>query len=110
LCYDINKYIRVGFEISPRITFTDYLDDVSNQYPDFDQLKNEKGQMAVNLSYKANLLQGGIEPEDLVNFGRGNSKDNDWYVFSSFTFSVLFDPVYEKIKKKNFNGARKCTF
>lgn len=110
LCYDINRYIRVGFEISPRITFTDYLDDVSTEYPDFEKLLKERGQMAVNLSYKGDLLPGGIEPEEIINLGRGNSKDNDWYVFTSFTFSVLFDPVYENIKRKTFNGARKCTF
>ncbi|MFZ1703598.1 MAG: DUF6089 family protein [Saprospiraceae bacterium] len=110
LCYDINQYIRVGLDISPRITFTDYLDDVSTDYPDFDQLGRSRGQMAVNLSYKGNLLPGGYAPEDIPTVGRGNPKDNDWYIFTSFSLAILFDPVYENIKRKTFNGARKCRF
>lgn len=110
LCYDANQYFRIGVDLSPRITFTDYLDDVSDQYPDFDLLAAQRGQMAVNLSYKGNLLPGGVQPTDLPKIGRGNPADNDWYIFSSITVSLLFDPVVERIKRKTFNGARNCPY
>lgn len=110
LSYDLNEYFRVSLDVTPRITFTDYLDDVSTDYPDFNVLKAEKGDMAVNLSYKGNLLPNGIKPEDLLTEGRGNSKDNDWYIFSSVSVSLLFDPVLERKKRKSLNGARKCVF
>ena len=110
LAYDLNQYFRVGFDVSPRITFTDYLDDVSRDYPDFALLEQEKGPMAVNLSYKGNLIPGGLSPDKLTTVGRGNSGDNDWYIFSSVSISVVFDPVVERIKRRTFNGARKCTF
>lgn len=110
LCYDINEYIRVGVDLSPRITFTDYLDDVSTYYPDFEKLGSVRGQRAVDLAYKGNLLPGGKPADQLSGIGRGNPGDNDWYIFSSFTVSIIFDPVKEKIKKKTFNGARKCPY
>ncbi len=110
LSYDLNEYFRVSLDVTPRITFTDYLDDVSTDYPDFDMLRAEKGEMAVNLSYKGNLLPNGIKLEELTTKGRGNSKDNDWYIFSSISVSVLFDPILERKKRKSLNGARKCVF
>lgn len=108
--YSINDYFNISLDITPRITFTDYLDDVSADYPDFELLRQYKGDLAVALSYKGNLLEDGLPPEMVAMSGRGNSKDNDWYFITSIGIQFVFDPRYELKKKRTFNGARKCAF
>ena len=111
LKYYINEKWVFAFEISPRITFTDYLDDVSGKYPDLDLSRNAKGAISSAMSYRSNLLPGFIPPkEPVTGFGRGNSKDNDWYIFNSFTIAYKFDPYTWYKKRKSFRYGRKCSF
>jgi hypothetical protein len=111
LKYYFNDGLYLGFEISPRITFTDFLDDVSGNYPDMDILRSFKGEMATQLSYRGDQLPGGggeaFTPE---NIGRGNPKDNDWYIFNTFVVGYKFDPVKAIKRRKSFSKGRKCNF
>ncbi len=111
--YYINDNFFVGIDISPRITFTDYLDDVSGSYPDLELLRNFKGPIAAELSYQGDKFPegGGVpfDPEQSVN-GRGNPKDNDWYIFNSFTVGYAFNLKEYFKRRRSFKLGRKCNF
>jgi len=80
--WDINVDWSFNVELSIHSSQTDYLDDVSGVYPNFNQLRTVRGPTAVALSDRS--IGGGIgEP----NRQRGNSRNNDTYVF--FGISVL---------------------
>ncbi len=81
--------VGVGIEVGARRTYTDYLDDVSTVYPDLLKLLAAKGPVAVALSDRSLF-----HSDSTVTFPkysgkqRGNSKDNDWYVFAGVTIFV----------------------
>lgn len=108
--YHVNENLYFGFEISPRITFTDYLDDVSSDYPDFDILRQYKGDLAVQLSYQGDKKPEGTPITELKSKSRGNSKDNDWYIFNSFVVGFKINPVDYMKRKRSFKDGRKCNF
>ncbi|MEL6649370.1 MAG: hypothetical protein AAFQ87_01060 [Bacteroidota bacterium] len=74
-----------GFaELSYHKTFTDYLDDVSNRYPDLTAL-GEQNEIARQLSKRA-FDPNGTGPQ------RGNPGANDAYVFVKLGLTYYFDP------------------
>lgn len=77
--------ISFGIELGFRPTFTDYLDDVSNTYPDKSALlQTENGVIAADLSDRRDEL--GLEPATAGSL-RGNPNNNDWYGFLMITIS-----------------------
>lgn len=86
----IGKTLMVTPEIGFRYTNSDYIDDVSKSYINLDTLKQYKGQLARDMSFRGNTL-----PEwDKVYKGEGNQrgdvKANDWYWFGNITVTVFF--------------------
>jgi len=84
----LGEKARLGFEMGFRKTFTDYLDDVSGQYPDVESLKNEN-EMAGIFSYRA----GEITDEEMPNpmgHQRGTRAGNDTYGFGGVSLSFVF--------------------
>jgi hypothetical protein len=72
------KFVGINFEWGVRKTFTDYLDDVSGNYPDPYLLMSEKGPVAVGLSDKSlTQVKGGDAGRQ-----RGDSFTKDWYYFA----------------------------
>ena len=71
-------------EVGFRKTFTDYFDDVSDQYPDLESLAAQNP-LAAKLS----------DPGGIANAvdRRGSAARDDWYIFSHVTLSHLFMPV-----------------
>jgi hypothetical protein len=74
--WDINYNYSINIELSTRLLFTDYLDDVSTVYPDKTLLLAKRGQTAVELSDRS-LIDG----LGAANRQRGDSKGNDSYTF-----------------------------
>ncbi|MEL6635537.1 MAG: DUF6089 family protein [Bacteroidota bacterium] len=77
-----NDFVNIGIELGARKTFTDYLDDVGNTYPDIVALA-EVNPTAAAFSYRgdprrASRKEGGP---------RGNPEFQDWYFFTGLTFS-----------------------
>lgn len=108
LKYTFNDELVIAFEVSPRWTFTDYLDDVSTEYPDLQLLGQERGDIAVNLSYRSEKpLDAGTS---LYKVGRGNSGENDWYVITALSVAYRFDPGVYYDKRKGFQGNWKCPY
>lgn len=79
--------IETGF----RKTFTDYLDDVSNLYPDMDALRAQNP-TAFLLSDR---IDRSVFPEGaaLANGIRGDKTQDDWYIYTSVTVSMILDWV-----------------
>jgi len=76
-----SKLWSFGFEFGQRITFTDYLDDVSTDYPDYTNMSP----LATALSCRwGEYFKDGkqYKPTGKV---RGDPDDNDWYFFGGFT-------------------------
>lgn len=69
-----------------RMTFTDYLDDVSYQYPNQAQMVIINGQLAAELSEPS--LGGTVGGSSLAGYQRGTSNNLDWYSF--FNVSLVF--------------------
>ena len=72
----LSEFAGLNIEVGYRITMTDYLDDVSTVYPDFGQLAEASGTLAVELSDRSD--DGMFLPGDK----RGFSGSNDGYFFT----------------------------
>ncbi|MBC7426487.1 MAG: hypothetical protein H7321_08115 [Bacteroidia bacterium] len=83
----INKNLVLGFETVFRKTFTDYLDDVSGEYPDYQTMKDKKGDLAAELS-QPQTLSGGKVIVDKTQ--RGDPHLKDWYFITAFTLTYRF--------------------
>jgi hypothetical protein len=89
LRFAITENIQLGAELGLRKLFTDYLDDISTTYIDPAILREERGQLAVDLSYRGDEVPG-----ETVNYPdngypakgtfRGSPKGKDWYYFTTF--------------------------
>lgn len=99
--YKVSQGMRMGFEMSARKTFTDYIDDVSTNYPDLIALK-EVNTLSAVLSYRTPeyyLHQGNNQVDyPLIETGakRGSSTSKDWYYFVGVNFAFPLHP--DKLK------------
>jgi len=89
LKWDLSYYWSMNVELSGRFLFTDYLDDVSEIYPDPNVLAILRGPTAVALSDRS-------DPDTSVGLAgqqRGNSKNNDSYNFATVGVAYYFGRV-----------------
>lgn len=85
--FKASKTLSIFGEGAVRKTFTDYLDDVSTQYPDKLILQNEAGPLAVNLSDRSLELKG--QPVGATNKYRGDSKKDNYFFFGiGFSYTI----------------------
>ncbi|MEO6191267.1 MAG: DUF6089 family protein [Saprospiraceae bacterium] len=91
--YLLNPLWSIQSQLLYRKTNTDYLDDISNAYIDFNLLSQKNGQIAAELGNKINAPQGSQ---------RGNPLDQDW--FQSLNISLnykIFDRNSKEPTRKN---------
>lgn len=93
LKWSVNDNFTLGFEFIYRKTFTDYLDDVSTQYPDMKEQTDRFGPVSASLSDRSAEVQGVTAQRSTVNDMRGDPALKDWYVFSMFSFTYRFTPI-----------------
>ena len=101
----LSRTIEVSLEYTTRITFTDYLDDVSTTYFDENALLSHGGQLAVNLANPA--LQK--DPSDPLYSStrpgqqRGDLRNKDSYMAVLLTMYYSFEKKHyiSKFKTKN---------
>lgn len=103
--FDVNREWTVGLELAHRITFTDYLDDVSTVYYDNEAISENRGELAAyfadpSLGYFIDD-DGTQKPLESTKAGeqRGDSQDNDAYLFATFTATY-------KINQRRFKRTR----
>lgn len=82
----------LGFELGVRKTFTDYLDDVSTTYPNFEQLNGRNGATAVALSDRSGEIQNQTLMASEGNF-RGDPQIKDWYYVAGVSLTYRFTPI-----------------
>jgi hypothetical protein len=83
-----NRYWSIGIDIQNRVTFTDYLDDVSKNYVSPISLPDGNR----GIAYK--LMDRSGEKGEVIGkpgYQRGLSEKNDHYMFFSFTLSYTFN-------------------
>ena len=83
----VNDNVTVGWEFRFHKTFTDYLDDVSKTYVDYNTLLAAHGQRAVDIAYRADELKNGDPNYPGDGTLRGSEKYKDWFYFSGITAS-----------------------
>ncbi len=90
--FAITENLRIGIEFGFRKLFTDYLDDVSTSYPDYNDLLAAKGQTAVDFSYRTDELPGGDPTFPTKDTQRGSAANKDIYYFTGL--NLTFKPSF----------------
>jgi hypothetical protein len=87
--FNLSEKFRLGLEVGLRKTFTDYLDDVSGNYADLNDLLLQRGDRSADLAYRGDEIPGGdpIYPEKGAT--RGSAKYKDYYYFSGLHLTYL---------------------
>lgn len=80
---------NIGIEVGVRKTFTDYLDDVSGNYPSYASLPGGSTGLAAALSDRSGEVNGG-EKSGKPGYQRGQSPKKDDYLFGGITISYTF--------------------
>lgn len=89
--YALNKYWSIGFELTGRKTFTDYIDDVSTVYYDPIALAAVNPMSPVLADPSLGQIPGATLPNaDGSSAQRGDSKDKDSYMFAIFSVHYRF--------------------
>jgi len=87
--FTLNRHVRIGWNLTWRTTFTDYLDDVSTRYADPSTLPSP---LAVQLANRTNELEN-VSPAFAENFTpgdkRGDPTHNDSYLTSTIDMSYV---------------------
>jgi opacity protein-like surface antigen len=86
--FRISDNTVLGYEVTLRKTFTDYLDDVSKTYVDQFALAQAHGLKAVEMAYRGGEVKGGNTTYPGDGTVRGGSKYKDWYYFTGFTIYI----------------------
>jgi hypothetical protein len=87
----VGKTLMITTELGFRYTATDYLDDVSKSYVQYDTLFAYRSQQSVDLSFRGDELRDVSVPYPDYKAQRGDSKANDWYWFGGISIAVYFD-------------------
>lgn len=93
--FAISERLNIGAEVGFRRTFTDYLDDVSGTYADYDELLQQNGPLAAALSSRTGELEVITDDPSLrpvAGTQRGNAGVDDWYAIGGLTLSYTFYP------------------
>ena len=85
--FAITQDLRIGIEFGLRKLFTDYLDDVSTSYPDYNDLLAARGQTAVDFSYRTDELPNGDTNFPTKETQRGGATQKDVYYFTGLNIS-----------------------
>jgi len=102
----LHKRVNFSVEFGLRKTFTDYIDDVSGDYVNLDELRAGNGNMAVDLSNRTYDDNG--NQIELEGSPRGLPA-KDWYTFIgvSITYSMHKGNLYFKRRKRSRDNKRK---
>jgi hypothetical protein len=84
--WQVNCNLNVGLEFRQTFTFSDYLDDVSGTYADENLLRQGKGQLAVDLAWRGDELNGAPYPR--AGSARGNPDGRDFFYFIGLTIGL----------------------
>ena len=101
--FNVSDQFRIALEVGMRKLFTDYLDDVSGNYADPNDLLANRGPLSVDLSYREDEMPGGNPIYPSKGDQRGSPKYKDYYYFSGLYF------IY-RLPEGNGRGSRKSGY
>jgi len=88
----LTESVNIGLEVVMRRAFTDYIDDVSTNYVNYDDLSAGNGVLAANLANRTNEFLGIDEPQQLpTGSQRGGQKIKDYFIASFVTINIKLD-------------------
>ena len=91
--FTLNKKNRIGFEINYRKTFTDYLDDISGNYPDSPPTDYDPKIILRAKELEGTQLDkdnpGAYEAHQFGGYKRGGSNRKDAYITMGFSYSYV---------------------
>jgi hypothetical protein len=90
---DLSYEWSLNFNVGSRLLFTDYIDDVSGAYPDFDELENLRGRASVELSDRS--VPGDLFESSIGRTGqqRGDGKGSDHFMFFHIGLMYYFGDI-----------------
>lgn len=97
--YSLNQQMGLGLELGFRKTFTDYIDDVSTEYYDIEEIRKAKGDVAAALSNRSLPdSPAGSKPGDQ----RGEPSEKDSYMFGvlSLNYKISKKRGFKRIKTR----------
>ncbi len=103
--YPLNKHVFLGLELSTRWTLTDYIDDISQYYLDYDFLKDHNGELAAILSNRSGELEGRTR-KDLTGINRGNNSNDSFYTAMVNLSYRFVQAPYQKQQKRRLKRNR----
>jgi opacity protein-like surface antigen len=87
----LTETINLGVEVVIRRSFTDYIDDLSTVYTNYDELNELSGTLTANLANRMNEYLGQEEPIRLpTGSQRGGAKVDDYYIMTMVTLNFMF--------------------
>lgn len=100
LFFTYKRKHRFGWEAGWRLTFTDYIDDISTVYADPSIFNGDATAIALSNRYGET---NNTDIPDISNYTvgskRGDSNDNDTYFYTTFSYSYVFrgkNPFYSQ--------------
>lgn len=85
--FPINDDLTLGIDFSAHYTFTDYLDDVSTTYANYNDLLGNFGRISADIAYQVDDFFDIEQTSPLPNTARGNPNLNDLFFLFGFTIS-----------------------
>jgi hypothetical protein len=86
--FAVTDRVSIGWEITLRKTFTDYLDDLSRTYVDQNILLAARGPKAIELAYRTGEVKPGNTTYPRDGTIRGGADFKDWYYFSGVSVTI----------------------
>ena len=112
LQFRIDKHHIIGWDFGARMTFTDYIDDVSGRYLHHSKFDDPT---ALALQDRSIELEGSGDPlfigSQYFSYGsnenqagiRGNKDSKDWYAFTAVTYSYALKNKRRSFKRKKYS-------
>ncbi len=91
--FDVTKNVSIGIEVAPRKTYTDYLDDVSGSYVNYDEMMAVGNYLGAQLSNRTGEYFGTDNIRVATGTVRGNPNQNDWYTHFGFYIKYTFGQI-----------------
>ena len=96
----MGKVFSFAAEYGFRMTWTDYLDDVSKTYvgSEFLQAHSDDGILAAQLADRSGEVEEGYV--NAVGIKRGDDSLNDWYAYLHVSVGISFDVLFGWMRSK----------
>jgi hypothetical protein len=109
--FKLNAFVDMTIDAAYRFVLTDYLDDVSGEYPDPDSFTDPIARALSDRSGEVGtdppLAQRGLPPfEDFKRWPRGWEEQKDGYFIMTIRFEYYLSPIRDTYRALRYRGTR----